>query len=82
VKCLQCGLANAVAVDACRSDGVASLLGSPLVGKRELHLGRDCGDEGIQRPSILMVVDVAVLDYLPHVPHLERLILMTAAHST
>ena len=40
-KCLQCGLAGAVAADACRSDGIPSLLGSPLVGKRELHLRRD-----------------------------------------
>ena len=51
-KCLQCGLAGAVAADACRSDGVPSRLDSPLVGQRELHLGRDCSDEGIQRPSI------------------------------
>jgi hypothetical protein len=31
VKCLQCGLAGAVATDACRNDGVPSLLGSPLL---------------------------------------------------
>jgi hypothetical protein len=33
-KCMQCGLAGAVAVDACRSDDIPSLLGSPLLGKR------------------------------------------------
>jgi hypothetical protein len=33
-KCLQCGLASAVASDACRSDGVPGLLGSPLLGAR------------------------------------------------
>uniref|UniRef100_I1QNM9 DUF4220 domain-containing protein n=1 Tax=Oryza glaberrima TaxID=4538 RepID=I1QNM9_ORYGL len=70
-ECLQCGLASAVATDACRSDGVLGLLGSPLLGKRELHLGRDCSNEGILRPSILVVVDVAVPNCLPHVPHLE-----------
>jgi hypothetical protein len=30
-KCLQCGLASAVAADMCRSDDVPSLLGSPLL---------------------------------------------------
>nr|XP_015626263.1 uncharacterized protein LOC107280154 [Oryza sativa Japonica Group] len=70
-ECLQRGLAGAVAADACRSDSVPGLLGSPLLGKRELHLGRDCSDEGIQRPSIFVVVDVAVPDCLPHVSHLE-----------
>src|SRR3954471_1859035 len=70
-KSLQGGLAGAVAAYAGCSDGVPSLLGSPLVGKRELHFGRDCSDEGGQRASILMVVDVAMLDRLPHVPHLE-----------
>ena len=56
-----------------RATAIASQasFGSPLVGKRELHLGWDYSDEGIQRPSILVVVDVAVPDYLPHVPHLE-----------
>ena len=70
-KCLQRGLAGAIAVDACCSDGVPSLLGSSIVRKRELHLERDCSNKGIQRLSILVVVDVAVLDCLPHVPHLE-----------
>src|SRR3954471_10574455 len=70
-KGLQSGLASAVAAYAGCSDGVPSLLGSPLVGKRELHLGRDCGDEGVQLRSILMVVDVAMLDRLPHVLHME-----------
>jgi hypothetical protein len=70
-KCLQCGLAGAVAADACCSDGIPDLLGSPLLGKQELHLGRDCSNEGIKRPSILVVVDVAVPNCLPHVPHLE-----------
>jgi hypothetical protein len=35
-KCLQRGLAGVVAADACHSDGVPSLLGSPLLRKREL----------------------------------------------
>jgi hypothetical protein len=70
-KCLQRGLAGAVAADACRSDGVLGLLGSPLLRKRELHLGWDCSNEGIQRPSILVVVNVAVANCFPHVPHLE-----------
>jgi hypothetical protein len=39
--------------------------------KRELHLRRDCSNEGIQRPSILVVIDVVVLNCFPHVPHLE-----------
>ena len=68
---LQCGLAGAIAADACCSNGVPSLLGSPLAGKRELHLGQDCSDEGIQCPLILVVVDVAVPDCLPHVQHLK-----------
>jgi hypothetical protein len=33
VKCLQCGLAGAVGADACHSDGVPGLLGSPLLRK-------------------------------------------------
>jgi hypothetical protein len=70
-KCLQRGFAGAVAADVCRSDGVPSLLGSSFLKKRELHLGRDCSNEGIQRPSILVVIDVAVPNWLPHVPHLE-----------
>jgi hypothetical protein len=70
-KCLQRGLAGAVAADACRSDGVPDLLDSPLLGKRELHLGRDCSNEGIQCPSILVVVDVVISNWFPHVPHLE-----------
>jgi hypothetical protein len=71
VKCLQRGLTGAVASDACRSDGVSGLLGSPLLGKRELHLRQDCSNEGIQRSSILVVVDVVVPNCFPHVPHLE-----------
>jgi hypothetical protein len=55
----------------CRNDGIPGLLGSPLLGKRELYLGRDCSNEGIQRLSILVVVDVVVPKYFPHVPHLE-----------
>jgi hypothetical protein len=55
-KCLQRGFAGAVVADACRSDGVPSLLGSPLLRKRELHL---------------VVIDVAVPNCFPHVPHLE-----------
>jgi hypothetical protein len=47
VKCLQRGLTDAVAADACRSDGILGLLGSLLLGKRELHLGRDYSNEGI-----------------------------------
>jgi hypothetical protein len=47
VKCLQCGLAGTVDADAGRSDGVPGLLGSSLPGKRKLHLGRDCSNEGI-----------------------------------
>jgi hypothetical protein len=70
-KCLQCGFAGAVATDACRSDGVPGLLASLLLEKRELHLGRDGSNEGIQRPSILIVVDVAVPNCFPHVSHLE-----------
>jgi hypothetical protein len=38
-ECLQCGLAGAIAADACRSDSVPGLLGSPLLRKRELQLG-------------------------------------------
>jgi hypothetical protein len=70
-KCLQCGLAGTIAADACRSDDVPGLLGSPLLEKRELHLRRDGSNEGIQRPTILVVVDVAVPNCFPHVPHLE-----------
>jgi hypothetical protein len=62
---------GAIAVDACRSDDVPGLLGSLLLGKRELHLRRDCSNEGIQRPSILIVVDVVVPNCFSHVPHLE-----------
>ena len=68
---LQYGLAGAIAADACCSNGVPSFLGSPLAGKRELHLGRDCSDEGIRCLSILVEVDVVVPDYLPHVQHLK-----------
>jgi hypothetical protein len=71
VKCLQCGLTGAVVADACRSDGVPGLLGSPLLGNRELHLRQDSSNEGIQRPSILIVVDAAISNCFPHVPHLE-----------
>jgi hypothetical protein len=71
VKCLQCGLAGAGATDVCHNDGVPGLIVSPLLGKRELHLGRDCSNEGIQHPSILIVVDVAVPNCFPHVLHLE-----------
>jgi hypothetical protein len=71
VKCLYRGLAGAVAADACRSDGIPSLLGSLLLRKRELHLRRDCSNEGIQRPSILIVINVAISNCLPHVLHLE-----------
>jgi hypothetical protein len=71
VKCLQRGLAGVVAADECRSDDVSSLLGSLLLRKRELHLRRDCSNEGIQRPSILIVIDIAVSNCFPHVPHLE-----------
>jgi hypothetical protein len=46
VKCLQRGLVGAVAAEACRSDGILGLLGSPL-GKREVHLGQDNSNEGI-----------------------------------
>jgi hypothetical protein len=46
-KCLQRGLASVVAADACHNDGVPSLLSSPLLRKRELHLERDCSNEGI-----------------------------------
>jgi hypothetical protein len=60
-----------VPADACRSDDVSGLLGSPLLRKRELYLRRDCNNEGIQRPSILIVIDVAVLNCFPHVPHLQ-----------
>jgi hypothetical protein len=70
-KCLQRGLAGAVAADACHSDGVPGLLGSPLLGKRELHLGQDDSNEGIQHPPILVVVDVAIPNCFLHVPHLE-----------
>jgi hypothetical protein len=71
VKCLQHGLAGAGAADACQSNGIPGLLGSLLLGKQELHLRRDYSNEGIQRPSILVVVDVAVPNCFPHVPHLE-----------
>jgi hypothetical protein len=67
----MCGLAGAVATDACRNDSVPSLLGSPLLKKQELHLGRDYNNEDIQRPSILVVIDIAVPNCLPHVSHLE-----------
>jgi hypothetical protein len=70
-KCLQRGLASEVAVDACHSDGVPDLLGSPLLEKREPHLGRDGSNEGIQRPSILIVVDIVIPNCFSHVPHLE-----------
>jgi hypothetical protein len=70
-KCLQRGLEGAVAADACHSDGIPNLLGSPLLRKRELHLGRDFNNEGIQRPSILIVIDVVVPNCFPDVSHLE-----------
>jgi hypothetical protein len=70
-KCLQRGLVGAGAADECQSNGIPGLLGSPLLGKRELHLRRDYSNEGIQRPSILIVVDVAVPNCFPHVTHLE-----------
>jgi hypothetical protein len=54
-----------------RNDGDPSLLGNPLLRKRELHLERDCNNESIQRPSILIVIDVAVPNCFPHVLHLE-----------
>jgi hypothetical protein len=53
----------------CRSDGVTGLLDSPLLGK--LHLERDCNNEGIQCPSILIVVDVTIPNCFPHVANLE-----------
>jgi hypothetical protein len=52
-ECLHCGLASTVAANAGRNDGISGLLGNPLLEKRKLHLGRDCGNKGIQRPSIL-----------------------------
>jgi hypothetical protein len=67
----SCGRGRCRCVPQRCSDGVPSLLGSPLFRKRELHLGRDCNNEGIQRPSILVVIDVAVPNCLPQVPHLE-----------
>jgi hypothetical protein len=70
-KCLQRGLAGTVAVDACRSDDVLGLLDNPLLRKRELHLRWDCSYEGIQCPSILVVIDVGISNCFPHVPHLE-----------
>jgi hypothetical protein len=70
-KCLQRGLAGAVAADACCNDAVPGLLSSPLLGKLELHLERDDSNEGIQHPSILVVVDVAIPNCFPHVSHLE-----------
>jgi hypothetical protein len=70
-KCLECGLVGAVVVNMCRSDGVPGLLCSPLLGKLELHLGENDSNEGIQRPSILIVVDIAVPNCFPHVSHLE-----------
>jgi hypothetical protein len=36
-----------------------------------LNLRRDCSNEGIQRPSILVVVDVVVPNCFPHVANLE-----------
>jgi hypothetical protein len=62
VKCMQCGLVGTVAADACHSDDVPGLPDSPLLGKLELHLRRDCSNEGIQCLSIIVVVDVAVLN--------------------
>jgi hypothetical protein len=35
------------------------------------HLGWDCTNEGIQRPSILVVVDVALPNCFPHVANLQ-----------
>jgi hypothetical protein len=70
-KFQQHGLASTVTADVCRSVGVPGLIGSPLLEKRELHLRWDCSNEGTQRPSILVVVDVAVPNCFPHVPHLE-----------
>jgi hypothetical protein len=52
-------------------DGVLCLLGNPLPRKRKLHLGRDCSNEGIQCPSILVVVDIAIPSCFPDVPNLE-----------
>jgi hypothetical protein len=54
-----------------RSDGVPDLLGSSLLGKRELHLEWDGSNEGIQHLSILVVVDITVLNYFPYMPLLE-----------
>jgi hypothetical protein len=70
-KCLQCGLAGTVVANVGRSNGVPDLLGSLLLGKRKLHLGRDCNNESIQRPTILVVVDVVVPNCFPHVANLE-----------
>jgi hypothetical protein len=50
---------------------VPGLPDSPLPRKRELHLGQERSNEGIQRPLILIVIDVTVPNCLPHVPHLE-----------
>jgi hypothetical protein len=55
-KCLQCGLGGAIATDACRSYGIPGLLGSLLLRKR---------------PSILVIVDIAIPNCSSHVPHLE-----------
>jgi hypothetical protein len=60
-----------VTADVCCSDDIPCIIGSPLLRKRELHLGRDCSNEGIQRPSIIVVVDVAILNCFSHVPHLQ-----------
>jgi hypothetical protein len=70
-KCLQCGLAGTVAAYAGRCDGVPGLLDSLLLGKRKLHFRRDCSNEGIQRPSILVLVAVAVSNCFPLVANLE-----------
>jgi hypothetical protein len=48
----------------------ASLPGC-FFGKRKLHLGWDSSNEGIQRLSILVVVDIAVPNCFTLVPHLE-----------
>jgi hypothetical protein len=67
----QCGLAGTIAADAGRSDDILGLLDNSLLGKRKLHLERGCNNEGIQRLSILVVVDVAVPNCFPHVANLE-----------
>lgn len=65
------GPPRTVAADACRGDSLPSFLGGGLGGEDGPHLWWDNRDKSLERPSVLVAVDAAVLDRVPHLPRLQ-----------